>query len=128
MAAGKGWSRRTADGGVAQGTIVLPANALRKKARPVGIGQGLSIKVNANIGTSSDQIDLEQELEKLRICVEAKADTVMDLSTGGDLKEILRTMIAHSPLPLGTVPIYQAAVETIREKGGIIHLTAEKTL
>ncbi len=112
--------------GVAQGTIVIPANTEKKKDRPVGIGQGLTIKVNANIGTSSDQIDLDQELEKLKICVQSKADTVMDLSTGGDLKEILRTMIAHSPLPLGTVPIYQAAVETIREKGGIIHLTAEK--
>jgi len=112
--------------GVAQGTMVIPANSGKKKARPVGIGQGLTIKVNANIGTSSDQIDLDQELLKLKICDEAKADTVMDLSTGGDLKEILKIMIAHSPLPLGTVPIYQAAVETIREKGGIIHLTADK--
>ncbi len=112
--------------GVALGTVVVPANLSKKKSRPIGIGQGLSIKVNANIGTSSDQIDLDQELEKLNICVQAKADTVMDLSTGGDLKEILRTLIAHSPLPMGTVPIYQAAVETIREKGGIIHLTAEK--
>ena len=112
--------------GVVQGTMVIPANSGKKKARPVGIGQGLTIKVNANIGTSSDQIDLDQELQKLKICVQTKADTVMDLSTGGDLKEILRTLITHSPLPLGTVPIYQAAVETIREMGGIIHLTAEK--
>ncbi len=112
--------------GVAQGTVVIPANSGKKKSRPVGIGQGLSIKVNANIGTSSDQIDLDQELEKLEICVQTKADTVMDLSTGGNLPEILRTLIDHSPLPLGTVPIYQAAVETIREMGGIIHLTAEK--
>jgi len=112
--------------GVAQGTIVVPANCGKKKARLVGIGQGLTVKVNANIGTSSDQIDLDQELLKLKICDEAKADTVMDLSTGGDLKEILRTLMAHSPLPLGTVPIYQAAVETVRDKGGIIHLTADK--
>ncbi len=111
---------------VARGTVVIPANLGKKKARPVGIGQGLAIKVNANIGTSSDQVDLAQELRKLNICVEAKADTVMDLSTGGDLKEILRTLIAHSPLPLGTVPIYQAVVETAREKGGIIHLTSDK--
>lgn len=111
---------------VAQGTVVIPSNLGKKKARPVGIGQGLAIKVNANIGTSSDQVDLDQELRKLNICVEAKADTVMDLSTGGDLKEILRTLIAHSPLPLGTVPIYQAVVETAREKGGIIHLTSDK--
>jgi phosphomethylpyrimidine synthase len=111
---------------VAQGVVVIPANLGKKKAHPVGIGKGLSIKVNANIGTSSDQADLQQELRKLQICVEAKADTVMDLSTGGDLGEILRTLIAHSPLPLGTVPIYQAVVETVRGKGGIIHLTADK--
>lgn len=111
---------------VAQGTVVIPANLGKKKTRPVGIGQGLTIKVNANIGTSSDQVDLDQELEKLKICVEAKADSVMDLSTGGDLKEILRTLIAHSPLPVGTVPIYQAVVETVKEKGGIIHLTGDK--
>jgi phosphomethylpyrimidine synthase len=112
--------------GLVEGTIVVPANRLRKKANPTGIGKGLSIKVNANIGTSSDQIDLEQELKKLRICVEAKADTVMDLSTGGNLEEILRTLISNSPLPLGTVPIYQAVVETIRKDGGIIHLTPGK--
>jgi phosphomethylpyrimidine synthase len=112
--------------GVAKGTIIVPANIGKKKTHPVAIGEGLTIKVNANIGTSSDQIDLDQELRKLDICVQTKADTVMDLSTGGDLKEILWTLIAHSPIPVGTVPIYQAAVETIREKGGIIHLTAEK--
>ncbi|MBI5582450.1 MAG: phosphomethylpyrimidine synthase ThiC [Deltaproteobacteria bacterium] len=112
--------------GLAQGVLVLPANALKKKARPVGIGRGLTIKVNANIGTSSDHIDLEEELTKLQICVEAGADTVMDLSTGGDLPEILRTILSRSPLPVGTVPIYQAAVETIREQGGLVHLTADK--
>ncbi len=79
--------------GLAQGTIVLPANTLKKKSRPVGIGRGLTIKVNANIGTSSDHIDLEEELTKLRICVEAQADTVMDLSTGGDLKAILKAIL-----------------------------------
>ena len=112
--------------GVARGTLVLPSNASRKKTRPVGIGQGLTIKVNANIGTSSDHIDLEEELTKLQICVEARADTVMDLSTGGDLRSILRAILHHSPLPVGTVPIYQAAVEAIKEKGGLIHLTADK--
>lgn len=112
--------------GVARGTIVIPANVRKQKARPVGVGAGLTIKVNANIGTSSDHADLEEELAKLRICAEAGADTVMDLSTGGDLRSILRTILAHSPLPVGTVPIYQAAVETIQEKGGLIHLTADK--
>jgi phosphomethylpyrimidine synthase len=112
--------------GLARGVVVLPANAVRKKARPAGIGRGLTIKVNANIGTSSDHVDLEEEWTKLRICVDAGADTVMDLSTGGDLPHILRTMLSRSPLPIGTVPIYQAAVETIREKGALVHLTADK--
>jgi phosphomethylpyrimidine synthase len=112
--------------GLAEGTLVIPANNRKKKARPAAIGQGTTIKVNANIGTSEDQAELDLELQKLQICIEAKADTVMDLSTGGDLKEILQTLIAQSPLPLGTVPIYQAVVETVREKGGIIHLTADK--
>ena len=112
--------------GLAQGTIVLPANTLKKKSRPVGIGQGLTIKVNANIGTSPDHIDLEEELTKLRICVEAQADTVMDLSIGGDLKAILKAILRHSPLPVGTVPIYQAVVETVSDRGAIIHLTADK--
>jgi len=112
--------------GVAEGLIVIPANRIKKKTKPVAIGKGMSIKVNANIGTSSDQIDVDQELLKLKICTEAGADTVMDLSTGGDLKEILRTLIAQCPMPLGTVPIYQAVVETVQEHGGIIHLTGEK--
>lgn len=112
--------------GLVEGTVVIPANNRRKKGRPLGIGKGLTIKVNANLGTSSDQADLDLELEKLRVCLEAQADTVMDLSTGGDLRTILETLIAHSPLPLGTVPIYQAVVETVREKGGIIHLTTDK--
>lgn len=112
--------------GLAEGTVVIPANNRRKKDRPVGIGKGLRIKVNANIGTSSDQADVNLELEKLKVCIEAQADTVMDLSTGGDLRAILKTLIAQSPLPLGTVPIYQAVVETVREKGGIIHLSADK--
>jgi phosphomethylpyrimidine synthase len=73
--------------GLARGVLVLPANALKKKIRPVGIGRGLTIKVNANIGTSSDHIDLDEELTKLQICVDAGADTVMDLSTGGDLAD-----------------------------------------
>jgi phosphomethylpyrimidine synthase len=112
--------------GLTRGTIVLPANNLKKKVRPVGIGQGLTIKVNANIGTSSDHIAMEDELAKLRICVETQADTVMDLSTGGDLKAMLRAILQHSPLPVGTVPIYQAVVETVNSLGGIIHLTADK--
>ncbi|MFN3534995.1 MAG: phosphomethylpyrimidine synthase ThiC, partial [Desulfatiglandales bacterium] len=110
---------------VAQGRIVIPKNIHRAIRRPCGIGEGLSVKVNANLGTSSDTCDLFMELKKLSLAVEAGADTVMDLSTGGDLREIRRNILKNCPLPLGTVPIYQAVVETVEEKGGLVHLTPE---
>ncbi len=91
--------------GVAKGTIVIPANINHAKLVPCGIGQGLRTKVNANIGTSPDYGDIDSELEKLRVAIEAGADTVMDLSTGGDISAIRRAIIAASTVPIGTVPI-----------------------
>ena len=111
--------------GVAQGTIVIPANARHTKLFPCGIGQGLSTKVNANIGTSSDFGDAETELEKLRVAVTAGADTVMDLSTGGDISAIRRAIIAASSVPIGTVPIYQAGIEAIEKYDAIVKMTAD---
>jgi len=97
--------------GLAQGTISIPFNPLHNNCKPTGIGKGLKTKVNANIGTSADFPKIEDELVKLQACINAKADAVMDLSTGGDLKKIRQTILATCSLPLGTVPIYQAAVE-----------------
>jgi phosphomethylpyrimidine synthase len=94
---------------IAEGKIVIPASKLHKNLSPIGIGEKLKIKVNANIGSSPDKADLEYELEKLRVCIEAKTDTVMDLSTGGDIDKIRREIIKKSNIPVGTVPIYQAA-------------------
>src|SRR5512136_827653 len=94
---------------IAAGKIVIPASILHKNLSPIGIGKGLKIKVNANIGTSPDKANLDYELEKLRICIDAKADTVMDLSTGGDIDKIRHEIIRNCPIPVGTVPIYQAA-------------------
>ncbi len=111
--------------GVAQGTIVIPANVKHKLAHYYGIGKGLRIKVNANIGTSSDYGDVNSELEKLRVAVEYKADTVMDLSTGGDIGAIRRAILSQSPIPLGTVPIYQAGLEAIERTGAIVKMTAD---
>ena len=88
--------------GVAKGQIVIPANINHSNLDPCGLGKGLTTKVNANIGTSSDYNDLSAELEKLRICVEAKADTVMDLSTGGDINATRRALIQACTLPVGT--------------------------
>ena len=111
--------------GVAKGTIVIPANINHSNLVPCGIGQGLSTKVNANLGTSSDFGDIDTELEKLRVAIEAKADTVMDLSTGGDISAIRQAIIAASPLPIGTVPIYQAGVEAVAGRDAIVKMTAD---
>ena len=98
-------------GAIADGLVVVPANGGRPDVRPVGIGSGLRTKVNANIGTSPDAGSIDGELEKLRYAVDAGADAVMDLSTGGDLDAVRGAVVEHCPVPLGTVPIYQAAIE-----------------
>ena len=102
---------------IADGKVVIPASKLHKNLNPIGIGEGLKIKVNANIGSSPDKADLDYELEKLEVCIDAKADTVMDLSTGGDIDRIRQEIIKKSRVPVGTVPIYQAAckVENVVE-------------
>ena len=111
---------------VAEGTIVIPANIRHENLLPCGIGQGLKTKVNANIGTSSDFGDMDTELEKLQIAAESGADTVMDLSTGGDISAIRRDIIAASTLPIGTVPVYQAGIEAIAHHGAIVKMTIDE--
>jgi phosphomethylpyrimidine synthase len=111
--------------GIAQGTMVIPANSQGRRAKPCGIGRGLSTKVNANLGTSSDYGDVATELEKLRIAVDSGADTVMDLSTGSNLSEVQRALLSASPIPVGTVPIYQAVIEAIESHGAIVKMTAD---
>ena len=111
--------------GLAEGTIVVPANVNHRMGRYCGIGKGLRVKVNANIGTSSDFSDVETELEKLRVAIGHKADTVMDLSTGGDITAIRCAILEASSIPLGTVPIYQAGIEAIEREGAIVRMTAD---
>jgi len=111
---------------VAQGRVAVLANKNHKNFHTCGIGEGLSIKVNSNIGTSSDNIDLKENMDKLEASVEAGADTVMDLSTGGDVDLIRRKIMGASRIPVGTVPIYQAVIEAVEESGGLIHLTVDK--
>ncbi len=94
---------------IANGKVVIPASSLHRNLIPIGIGEGLSVKINANIGSSPDKADLAYELEKLKVCIETKADTVMDLSTGGDIDKIRQEIIKNSHIPVGTVPVYQAA-------------------
>ncbi len=94
---------------VARGRLIIPANINHENLEPMGIGIATKCKVNANIGASPNCSDIQQELDKLFLAVKYGADTVMDLSTGGgNLDEIRTAIIQNSPVPIGTVPIYQA--------------------
>ncbi|MGQ9680747.1 MAG: phosphomethylpyrimidine synthase ThiC [Candidatus Bathyarchaeia archaeon] len=111
--------------GVAEGRIVVTRNLVRREMKPLGIGEGLRVKVNANIGTSKDICDPERELEKARAAMDAGADTLMDLSTGGDLDMIRRRILKETPIALGTVPIYQVAIEAQEKHGAIVNMTED---
>jgi phosphomethylpyrimidine synthase len=102
--------------GLADGRIVIPANKYRKLKRPCAIGHGLSTKVNTNLGTSPYCQKLGYEVKKLKLALKTGTDTVMDLSTGGDLRKIRRALLKQCPVPFGTVPIYEAIVEATRQK------------
>lgn len=106
---------------VANGTIVIPKNKNRS-IEASGIGTGLRTKVNATIGTSTDIVNFDEEEYKAQIAIDNGADCLMELSIGGDLDEIRRRILKMSPLPVGSVPIYQAAIETIRDKGSAIYM------
>lgn len=110
---------------VASGAIVLAKNKYHKGIVPLAVGKGLRTKINANIGTSRDRLDLEQELEKLRIAVAAGADAIMDLSTGGDLKSIRQAIIAASPVAIGSVPIYQVVANLFKKGKSLLEMNAD---
>jgi phosphomethylpyrimidine synthase len=112
--------------GIASGEIVIPANINHRNLKPYAIGKGITTKVNANIGTSTDYGDVNTELKKLKAVVSAGADAVMDLSTGGDIRAIRQAIIAGSKLPVGTVPIYQAGIEAIEKRGTIVKMTVDE--
>lgn len=110
---------------ISSGSIVIPQNKNRRHINPVGIGEGLSTKVNANIGSSENQDDPNLELSKLEVAEKAGADTVMDLSTGPSLAKIRTKVLEKSKLPIGTVPIYQTACESKEKSGSILKMSAE---
>jgi phosphomethylpyrimidine synthase len=111
--------------GLVDGTIVICRNVNHSAIKPLAIGKGLRTKVNANIGTSKDHMDLNLELKKLKTAVEAGADAVMDLSTGGNLAAIRKRVMKASAVAIGTVPIYQAAVKMIKNGKAISEMTAD---
>ena len=106
---------------LAAGRVIIPRNVRRAgRVRVIGIGEGLTTKVNVNIGTSGTVVNLDMEREKARVAVKYGSDTIMELSTGGDLRHIRRVLLKESePLPFGTVPTYQAWIEGVRKYGGL---------
>ena len=110
--------------GIASGTIVIPVSPYRH-VRFCGIGKGLKTKVNATVGTSSDIVDIEMEVAKARAAEEAGADTLMELSTGGDFFDIRKRVIESTSLSVGSVPLYQAFIEAIRKHGAGVDMTED---
>ncbi|GAB6943299.1 phosphomethylpyrimidine synthase ThiC [Vulcanisaeta sp. JCM 14467] len=109
---------------IAEGKAILIRN-IKSPDRVAAVGLGLATKVNVNIGTSSEVVDLNAELEKVRIA-NKWGDTLMDLSTGGDLDEARRAVIRESRLPVGTVPTYQAFIDSFRRRGGGAYFTEDE--
>ncbi|VAX28538.1 Phosphomethylpyrimidine synthase ThiC [hydrothermal vent metagenome] len=109
---------------IAEGVTVILRNNIHQ-IEPVAVGKGLKTKINANIGTSKDRISFEEELEKLDTLVSYGADAVMDLSTGGPIKDMRSLMLRKSPVPIGTVPIYEAIVRAVEVYGSMAKMTVE---
>lgn len=113
---------------VKEGKVVIPRNIGHNIKKTCGIGYGLRTKINANIGTSTDKSEIGDELKKLEVAVKYGADTVMDLSEGGNLSKIRREILKHSPVPVGSVPVYEIAVNAQEEKKDFLNFTIEDCL
>ncbi len=124
VASSEGVSAEELSADIASGVSVIPINR-KHSIKPIGIGRNLRTKINANIGTSKDRISIEEEMEKLDVLVRYGADAVMDLSTGGPIKELRAMMLRKSPVAVGTVPIYEAAVRAAEDKGAIARMTPD---
>ncbi|MDD5613759.1 MAG: phosphomethylpyrimidine synthase ThiC [Candidatus Omnitrophica bacterium] len=105
---------------ILKGEVVIPGNPLHKDKRFTAIGSGMNVKINVNIGTSGDRSDIILEKEKIELAEEMEADTIMDLSVGGDICRIRRELISKTVLPFGTVPVYQVAASKQYESGSIL--------
>jgi phosphomethylpyrimidine synthase len=110
--------------GIAAGRLIIPRNVRRENVSVQGIGEGLRTKINANIGTSPDYANIDEEVEKAKIAVKYGADTVMDLSIGGDINKVRKRILRAVNVPIGTVPIYQAGIEAA-ERGGIVGMGSD---
>jgi phosphomethylpyrimidine synthase len=112
--------------GIAAGNTIICHNNKHGNGKPLAVGKGLRTKINANIGSSADDLNIEKELEKARVAVASGADAIMDLSTGGPVDEIRRAIIAETSACIGTVPLYQAALDAVRtKKKAIVDMTVD---
>lgn len=111
--------------GVQDGTVVILKNRLHEWTKPVGVGKGLRTKINVNLGTSPDKVDFDLELKKLKLSMKLEADTVMDLSTGGEIKDLRLEILKESKIPVGTVPIYETACKLAQNGKTILEMTRE---
>ena len=109
--------------GLASGRICAPHNPIHD-AKPAAIGEGLSVKINVNLGTSRDIVDLDAEIEKLKVAMKYGADAVMDLSTGGDIDAIRARLLSECPVMMGSVPIYQTGLTAAR-KNAVVEMTED---
>ena len=113
--------------GIVEGSRIICHNRKHGNGRALAVGKGLRTKVNANIGTSADDLDITKELEKARVAVAFGADAIMDLSTGGPVDEIRRAIIAETNACIGSVPLYQAALDAVRtRKKAIVDMTVDE--
>ena len=115
---------------VANGSIIIPNNNIRrqKKVKVVGIGHGLKTKVNVNIGTSTLYQNLDEEISKAKVAVKYGGDTIMDLSDGGDIDLIREKLLEATPITFGTVPVYQAYAYGVQKSKNPLDITEEDFL
>ena len=111
--------------GIENGRIVIPVSPYRY-TKPCGIGKGLRTKVNASIGTSSDIVDIDMEIQKAKVAEATGADTLMELSTGGDFYDIRKKVVDSTTLSVGSVPLYQAFIEAIRKYGSAVDMKEDE--
>lgn len=114
--------------GLDSGRIVIPHNRIRSIEMPCAIGEGLSTKINANIGTSKDSSNISLELKKMKVAVDLGSDTIMDLSTGPRFIETRKAIMKSARVPVGTVPIYEIVIKGFREYGNIKNITVDEML
>jgi phosphomethylpyrimidine synthase len=111
--------------GVQRGTIVILKNKVHQKAKPVGVGKGLRTKINVNLGTSPDMCDFDLELKKLKLSQTLGADTVMDLSTGGEIRDLRVEILNRAEIPVGTVPIYETVCKLAQKGKSLEEMTKD---